>query len=412
MNTGRDQQAGSTRGRTQGRCVPVQMHASATSPRFGAWRLPALRWTALLLGLLVTACLDLPEGGGGRGEAIPEEAPSTRGTAAFRLMEVDPTFPSGTLTGDPGFRATVFYWPGDSLRAVRVSRILEGAPDLPGLPPGIPSGAHIALAPSEAIFDTLTGGLVPEWGAGVAVPSLGRIVLPLYPAERTRGWDEPRVVRHEWAHIALHQALPGLRIPRWFNEGYAEWASGAWTAEEGWRLRVAMAMGRLPPLDSLALEWPRDRASAELSYLLAASAVEFLVDRSGERGIRVLLERWAAEQSFEAAIRGTYGLTGSQLEEDWRGFIRSRYGWLTVLARSAVFCLLAGVALTGLFLIRRRRDRARMEQLRAEEPPDAPAWWVEGEGEPSGGDDGKTFQEDPPPPPPPGWRVDPPREWN
>jgi len=375
------------------------------------WLSP-LRRTLLLMALLSAACVDLPSGAGGRGAAIPQEGSPVQAPLAFRLLEVDPGLPAGSLTGDSLYRGTVFYWPGDSLRAVRVTRILEREPDLPGLPPGIPSGVHVVLAPSEAIFDSLTGGQIPEWGAGVAISALGRIVLPIYPAERTRGWDEPRVVRHEWAHVALHQALPGLRIPRWFNEGYAEWASGAWTAEEGWRLRVAMAMGRLPPLDSLALEWPRDRASAELSYLLAASAVEFLVDRSGERGIRVLLERWAAEESFEAAIRGTYGLTGSQLEEDWRRFIRSRYGWLTVLARSAVFWLLAGVALTGLFLIRRRRDRERMERLRAEEPPDAPAWWVEGGGEAPEGEGGGGPPEDSPAPPPPGWRVDPPREWN
>jgi len=409
VNAGLARDEGSTRGGIPPTSAPLQLGSSTIPHTVARGRLPFLRWATVLVGLLASACLDLPEGRGGRGEGVSGDAPSDGAGMAFRLLEVDSALPAGMLTGDPRHRGTVFYWPGDSLRAVRVARTLEGAPDLPGLPPGIPSGVHIVLVPSEAIFDTLTGGLVPEWGAGVAIPSLGRIVLPIYPAERTRGWDEPRVVRHEWAHVALHQALPGLRIPRWFNEGYAEWASGAWTAEEGWRLRVAMAMGRLPPLDSLALEWPRDRASADLSYLLAASAVEFLVDRSGERGIRVLMDRWAAEQSFEAAIRGTYGLTGSQLEEDWRSFIRSRYGWLTVLTRSAVFWLLAGVALLGLFLIRKRRDRARMEELRAEEPPDAPAWWIEGGGERTGGEDGATFLEAPPPP---GGRVDPPREWN
>lgn len=336
---------------------------------------------------------------------MADGSPGLPGVHGFRVKRVDPGVAAPTLTGDADLRGTVFFWPGDSLRAVRVSEVLQGAADLPGLPPGLPSGVHVVLAPSEALFDSLTGGAVPEWGAGVAISSLGRIVLPIYPAPRTRGWEEDRVIRHEWAHVGLHQALPGLRIPRWFNEGYAEWASGAWTAQEGWRLRVAMAMGRLPPLDSLALAWPRDRASAELSYLLAASAVEFLVDRSGERGIEVLLERWVSEQGFEAAVRRTYGLTGSQLEEDWRAFIRSRYGWLTVLAQSAVFWLMAGVMLAVLVVIRRRRDRLRMERLRAEEPPDAPAWWDGQEDDPFRPGPGDRV--DPPP-----VRVDPPREWN
>jgi hypothetical protein len=372
----------------------------------GGWlRSPGCR-AALLWVLLLPGCVELPPGAGSGGGNSP---PVQEGTAppadpVFRLQRVDPGVAAPGLTGDPEVRGTIFFWPGDSLRAVRVAQVLQEAPDLPGLPPGVPSGAHVVLAPSEARFDSLTGGAVPEWGAGVAIPSLGRIVLPIYPAPRTRGWEEARVIRHEWAHVGLHQALPGLRIPRWFNEGYAEWSSGAWTAEEGWRLRVAMALGQLPPLDSLALAWPRDRASADLSYLLAASAVEFLVDRSGERGIEVLLERWAEEEGFEAAVRRTYGLTGSQLEEDWRDFIRSRYGWLTVLAQSVVFWLVAGVMLAVLVVIRRKRDRLRMDRLREEEPPDAPAWWS---GEEGGGGPAPGERVEPPP-----VRVDPPREWN
>lgn len=328
---------------------------------------------------MVLAC------GGPDGEPSPDERLAQVGIA---VRGVPTETPADRLAGDPGYRATVFFWPGDSLRALRVARVLASAPDLPALPAGLPSGAHLVLAPTEARFDSLTGGAVPEWGAGVAIPALGRIVLPVYPAPRTRGWDEARVVRHEWAHLGLHQALPGLRVPRWFDEGYAEWASGAWNAEEGWRLRVALATGRLPPLDSLALAWPRDRASADLAYLLAASAVEFLVDSSGERGVEALLARWGREESFESAIRGTYGLTGSQLEEAWRRFIRSRYGWLAVLSGSLFFWLLAGVALTVLFMIRRRRDRAKMERLRREEPPDAPAWWLEEETPDHGGGEG------------------------
>lgn len=325
-------------------------------------------WPGAILLLLAGGCT------GNGVDLLPEEVLAPAG---IQLLRVPAGVSAPDLTGDPALRATILFWAGDSLRALRVARLLAAATDLPALPPGLPRGVHLVLAPDAARFDSLTGGAVPEWGAGVAVPSLGRIVLPVFPAPRTRGWDEARVVRHEWAHLGLHQALPGLRIPRWFDEGYAEWASGAWNAEEGWRLRVALATGRLPPLDSLALAWPRDRASADLAYLLAASAVEFLVDRSGERGIEVLLARWQREEGFEAAIRGTYGLTGSQLEEAWRRFIRSRYGWLAVVSGSLVFWMVAGVGLGVLFLIRRRRDREKLERLRREEPPDAPAWWLE-----------------------------------
>lgn len=287
-----------------------------------------------------------------------------------------------------GTRARVGYRGADSLRARSILRFLEGLPPLGGLPSTIPSDAVVFIAPDGPAFDSLTGGHVPEWGAAVAIPDLGRIVIPREADRRTRGWTEARVLQHEWAHIGLHQYLPGLRVPRWFDEGYAEWASGGWSQAQGWRLRVAFALGRAPALDSLVLDWPRDRASAELAYLLSATAVEYLVRESGERGLRRFLETWKEAGSFPAAFGRVYGVTPGQFEEDWKKYVRRRYGWLFVLSHSAVFWLTLTLALLVLVRIRRGRNREAMARLRATEPPDQPAFWEEGGKDPPDSGDG------------------------
>ncbi len=282
----------------------------------------------------------------------------------------------------------VYYEAGDSLRAERILRTLQAYANLPGLPSGIPTEAHVHLAGSETAFAELTGGAAPEWGAGVAIPATKSIVLPLYSDNRTRGWDETRVARHEWAHLGLHEFLEGLRIPRWFSEGYAEWASGGWNATEAWRLRVAMAGGRTPPLDSLALGWPSDRASAEIAYMLSATAVEYLMSESGERGLTIFLGRWREGRSFETALRSTFGVTSGQLEGDWSKYVRRRYGWLLVLSHSVVFWAILGTLLTAMLFIRRRRNRLQMARLRATELPDDPAYWLQRESRPRIDQDG------------------------
>ncbi len=157
-----------------------------------------------------------------------------------------------------GTRATVSFMAPDSGKAVRVLTALEVAPPLPGLPPDVPTGVLVLLAPDESVFERLTSGQVPDWGAGVALPAQATIVMPAYVSARGRGWSDTQVLRHEWAHIGLHQYLQGLRVPRWFSEGYAQWASGGWDWSEGWKLRVALARDR-NPLDSLDLSWPRDQ---------------------------------------------------------------------------------------------------------------------------------------------------------
>ncbi len=56
---------------------------------------------------------------------------------------------------------------------------------------------------------------------------------------------------------------------------------------------------------------------------------------------------------------------------------------------------------TVLFFIRRRRDRQRLARLRATEPPDAPAFWLEDPDDPRV-DDVPVEEETPPDPAAPG----------
>ena len=290
--------------------------------------------------------------------------------------------PAGVLGAE---RVRIHHAPGDSARAARILRFLRAQGPLPGLPDSVPTGVHLYLAPNRAAFDSLTGGRIPEWGAGVAIPSIRRIVLPAFEGRNTRRRDESRVLRHEWAHVGLHQYLAGHRIPRWFDEGYAEWASGGWNAGEGWRLRVALAGGGTPEMDSLTLDWPRERSRAELGYMLAGTAVEYLVRQSGESALGVFLRRWREVGGFEEALRGVYGVTVSQFEEDWREYVKDTYGWLFVLSHSVVFWLFLALVLLAMVWIRRRRNRAAMARLRATEPAEEPPWWRWEPGE--GGED-------------------------
>jgi hypothetical protein len=301
--------------------------------------------------------------------------------AALGAAFPPPEDPESTFKWIQGSRVSVAYRGGDSLRAANILRFLEGLPPLPALPDSLPSAISLFIAPDRAVFDSLSGGRVPEWGAGVAVPALGRIVVPGFGAQRARGWEEARVLRHEWAHLGLHQFLGGLRPPRWFDEGYAQWASGGWNPSEGWRLRVSLAMGRAPPLDSLVLAWPRDPASAGLAYLLSATALEYLVRESGERGLRIFLERWREMGNFDLAMMTVYGVTPGRFEEGWRKYVRRQYGWLFVLSHSTVFWLALALALLLLFRIRRKRNREVLARLRAAEPPDTPEFWIQEPGE-------------------------------
>jgi hypothetical protein len=128
-------------------------------------------------------------------------------------------------------------------------------------------------------------------------------------------------------------------------------------------------------MDSLALRWPAGRESARTAYLLAASAVTYLLESGGERGLAIFLERWRSSRSFDDAFRRTFGLAPGQFEEDWKRHVRSRYGWLFVLSHSAIFWLLLALVLLFMVHSRRVRNREKLARLRAGEIPNAPAFW-------------------------------------
>lgn len=289
-----------------------------------------------------------------------------------------------------GTRARVHFAPRDALVAERVKQLLDAQRPLPGIPADLPGDVQAVLAHSPAAFDELTGGVVPEWRAGVAIPSWNMLVMPTGEGVRVVDGEGLRTLRHEWAHLGLSAYLGDLRIPRWFNEGYAQWASGGFDATEAWRLRVLMAAGRAPVMDSLDLRWPSGREDARSAYLLAASALTYLLESGGEPGLRIFLDRWRTDRSFDSAFRDTFGLTTSQFEEDWKRHVRRRYGWLFVLSRSSVFWLLLALVLLFMVRGRQRYNREKLARMRATELPDSPAWWhgpegTEGPAEPRSG---------------------------
>jgi hypothetical protein len=246
---------------------------------------------------------------------------------------------------------------------------------LPGIPAGaVDLAATIYLAPSPAVFDSLTGGLAPEWSAGVALPAERLIVLPAYPSSRTPDQDPITALRHELVHVALHEYV-GHPVPRWFDEGYAVWASGEWDARSGWEIRFALLRGDAPPLDSLSLRWPGGAARARLAYLLSASAVRYLATRNGEPAFATFLRDWRREGTVDAALRSTYQLTLGHFQQEWRRVVARKYGWILILAQAGSFWALVAVLFVALGLARRRRDRARLAELEREDrmlPPGPP----------------------------------------
>ena len=82
--------------------------------------------------------------------------------------------------------------------------------------------------------------------------------------------DLARTLRHELAHLALHEAVT-VRVPLWFDEGYAAWAAGEWDRLGGARAQPrGGARARCRTLTALDGALRGSASTADAAYALAA----------------------------------------------------------------------------------------------------------------------------------------------
>lgn len=231
--------------------------------------------------------------------------------------------------------------------------------DRPGEWPGLGSrdlGAiRLVVTADSQAFRDYTRGQLPGWGAGAAFPGGRTIVL------RADAGDLVGTLRHELAHLAVHQAVRG-RVPLWFDEGYATMASGQWDLFDRLAINLAVARGATPGLRELDAELRASQMSADAAYALAATAVMELARRNPTRTLGPLFERLGGGVRFEDAVLATTGLSLDRFDEAWRKSVRARFGLVTWTVGTGIWLAMA-VLVALAYGARRRRDVPRRAAL-------------------------------------------------
>lgn len=223
--------------------------------------------------------------------------------------------------------------------------------------------ARIVITSDAEQFRKAIGPSAPEWGAAIAMPETGTIVMQGSRASSTAG-DPRETLRHELAHLALHEALGDLP-PRWFDEGYASYTAGELARDDVLATNVALVFSGIPSLDSLDAFFTGGETRAQTGYALARRAVADIAALDRQRGLSLFFQYWRETRSLDQALRKAYGVTESGFETTWKGETRRRYGALALFADVTFGALLFLAVLAPLWVIRRQRDRSRMALLRA-----------------------------------------------
>jgi len=257
-------------------------------------------------------------------------------------------------------RFTAVFYPADRPLATSLLETAARTDTFPGLPR---PRQHLLLeiAPDRRRFREWAGPGAPEWGAAVALPESQRIVMQGRSAGSDAG-DPLEVWRHELAHLALHEFLGDLP-PRWFDEGYASYAAREWKREDALAANIALAVRGMPTFDELDAQFGEGATTAQNAYALAYRAVVDLAALDPANGLSRFFAAWKQEQSMDRALRRTYGITLADFELRWRQNTRRRYGALAIAGDFALGGLVLMVVVIPLYIVRRQRDRKRLEAM-------------------------------------------------
>ena len=284
------------------------------------------------------------------------------------MLEPPPAVPMRFISL-PGIYANVHGRPKDRAALERVAQ--HAAVSIPAIAERLGIGAgpamNIYLADDEEAFDQLQPGTPPDWADGTAWPHRSLIYLK---APRIRpGTAKPltQVLDHEITHVLLGQAFGRQPVPRWLQEGLAQWVAGEIGPDLPARIGRGSWRRGLFTLDELTTDFPADPSDADLAYAQSADLIAFVATEYGEESIPILVQSMARGRPVNAAFYDATGVLASEVDAQWRARLSTGHISWAPLADDFVWLGLAAPLILLAFWGKRRRNRKVLETWEEEE---------------------------------------------
>jgi hypothetical protein len=202
-----------------------------------------------------------------------------------------------------------------------------------------------------------------------ALPKKQLIVID-YSRMNIRPFTLRITLKHELCHLLLHRHITKVHLPKWLDEGVAQWASDGiseiMTGRNTSVVRWATLTGRFIRLDALAHHFPGGERDLVLAYEQSKLLVEYIIANFGRNGVLNILEAMKGGHEADQAVAMSLMMSTADLEQAWQ---RNQRSWSTVLAYLAAniytIVFICAASLTTVLYIRavfRRRRYADEEE--------------------------------------------------
>jgi len=200
-----------------------------------------------------------------------------------------------------------------------------------------------------------------------AVPRKNLIVID-YSKMKMHPFSIDVTMKHELCHLLLHHHVTNDNLPKWLDEGIAQWVSGGiaevmMNPKES-ALNEAILTGKTMGMRGLVERFPQDRKSLFLAYEQSKSLVTYVFNQFGMDGLRGILKHLKDGDEWDMAILKGLSISFDELEKQWKHHLKKSMTWFTYLSRhlyEILFFLSALIVIYGFIRVLKKK-RAYMEE--------------------------------------------------
>jgi hypothetical protein len=223
----------------------------------------------------------------------------------------------------------------------------------------------VVLVHDHGLFQEMAGNnLVTAF----AIPERNLIVIDYSRTGRVP-FDLEDTFKHELSHILLHQKIDASSLPKWLDEGVAQWSSGGMadimrTGEKD-LLQQAVLSHRMIELKDITATFPSSPNSLNLAYEESKSFTEFIVKHYSEENLRLILHGLANQKTIDQAAYEVLGVRLDTLEQIWKKGLSRESSWISYVADHmswVLFFLAALITVAGFCVVKRRMKNYRDEE--------------------------------------------------
>ncbi len=219
---------------------------------------------------------------------------------------------------------------------------------------------HVYIVEDPALFDRLSGGGFPDWGAAAAVPRR-RLLAVKSPDAFNLNRSLNELLAHEFAHLAVAEKAGYKAVPRWFDEGLAMYVSMEWSWSDNLAMSRAAVFGQYLPLNEIDRVNSFGASKAHVAYAQSYLAVEYLFDQYGPEAVRDFLDGIADGLGPDRALRVAIGRNLERFESELKIYLHRHYNIVSLFMDTIYFwvALAAVVVIAGISQLKKRREYYR-----------------------------------------------------